>query len=148
MKKLLVIFIAALFFFLRKLSFAADISTTDKLITVDLGKQKLYAWEGGRIQKEFSVSTGMRYTPTVRGSFKIYIKNEKQNMKGSYPPYEPYFLKNVPYVMFFKGSYAIHGTYWHNKFGSRASHGCVNLRVEDAQWVYEWAPMGTRVEVF
>ena len=148
MKKLLVIFIAALFFFLPKLSFAADISTTDKLITVDLGKQKLYAWEGGRIQKEFSVSTGMRYTPTVRGSFKIYIKNEKQNMKGSYPPYEPYFLKNVPYVMFFKGSYAIHVTYWHNKFGSRASHGCVNLRVEDAQWVYEWAPMGTRVEVF
>ncbi|MDO8270194.1 MAG: L,D-transpeptidase [Candidatus Levybacteria bacterium] len=129
-------------------SHAADILTTDKLITVDIGKQRLFAWEGGKILNEFKVSTGMRYTPTVKGSFKIYIKNEKQNMKGSYPPYEPYFLKDVPSVMFFKGAYAIHGTYWHNKFGYRASHGCVNLSVADAKWIYDWAPMGTRVEVF
>ncbi len=148
MRKILLATLLFLFFLFPKSSFAADILTTDKLITVDIGKQRLYAWEGGRIQKEFTVSTGMRYTPTVKGSFKIYIKNEKQNMKGNYPPYEPYFLKDVPYVMFFKGAYAIHGTYWHNKFGSRASHGCVNLRVEDAKWVYDWAPMGTRVEVF
>ena len=148
MKKLILLFLAVIFFAIPKLSFAEGIFTTEKMITVDLGKQKLYAWEGGQIQKEFVVSTGMRYTPTVKGSFKIYIKNEKQNMKGSYPPYEPYFLKDVPYVMFFKGAYAIHGTYWHNKFGSRASHGCVNMRVDDAKWVYDWAPMGTRVEVF
>ena len=148
MKRLVLVLLLAVFFLFPKPSFAEDIFTTEKLITVDIGKQKLYAWEGGQIQKEFTVSTGMRYTPTVKGSFKIYIKNEKQNMKGSYPPYEPYFLKDVPYVMFFKGAYAIHGTYWHNKFGSRASHGCVNLRVDDAKWVYDWAPMGTRVVVF
>lgn len=147
MKKIFVIFFLFLFFLFPKNTFA-QIYTTDKLITVDIGKQKLFAWEGGQIQKEFIVSTGMRYTPTVKGSFKIYIKNEKQNMKGNYPPYEPYFLKDVPNVMFFKGAYAIHGTYWHNKFGSRASHGCVNLRLDDAKWLYDWAPMGTRVEVF
>lgn len=127
---------------------AQDILTTDKLITIDLPKQRLFAWEGGKILQEFKVSTGMRYTPTVRGSFKIRSKIEKQNMKGNYPPYEPYFLKDVPNVMFFYGAYAIHGTYWHNKFGSRASHGCVNLSVADAKWVYDWAQVGTRVEVF
>src|SRR3989304_10299378 len=77
-----------------------------------------------------------------------WYKNPLQNMKGSYPPYEPYFLKNVPNVMFFSGDYAIHGTYWHNKFGSRASHGCVNVPVEFSNWLYDWAPKGTRVVVF
>lgn len=146
MKKL-AIALLLLFFILPK-PVSAEILTTDKLITVDLGKQRLYAWEGGQIQKEFRVSTGMRYTPTVKGSFKIRSKYDKKDMKGSYPPYEPYFLKDVPNVMFFYGAYAIHGTYWHNKFGYRASHGCVNLPVADAKWLFDWANMGTRVEVF
>jgi len=146
----IVIFTSILLFFLffpAKIT-AAVINTTDKLITVDIGKQKLYVWDNGQMQKEFTVSTGMRYTPTIKGSFRIYLKNALQNMKGSYPPYAPYFLKDVPNVMFFKGAYAIHGAYWHNKFGSRVSHGCVNMKVEDAKWVYDWAPAGTRVEVF
>ncbi len=147
MRKILLILFTIVFLFSSKPVFA-DIITTEKLITVDTTKQRLYAWEGGQLLKEFKVSTGMRYTPTVKGSFRIYIRNEKQNMKGSYPPYEPYFIKDVPYVMFFKGAYAIHGTYWHNKFGSRASHGCVNLSVADAKWVWDWSGMGTRVEVF
>lgn len=141
--------IFSLFFLVHPIKVnAADILTTDKLITVDIGKQRLFAWEGGRILKEFKVSTGMRYTPTVKGSFKIRTKVEKQNMKGSYPPYEPYFIKDVPNIMYFYGAYAIHGTFWHNSFGYRASHGCVNLPVADAKWVYDWAPVGTRVEVF
>lgn len=147
--KLLLTFLIALFLlFLPLKAHAAEIITSDKLITVDIGKQRLYAWEGGQVQKEFKVSTGMRYTPTAKGSFKIRTKIEKQNMKGNYPPYEPYFLKDVPYVMFFYQAYAIHGTYWHNKFGNRASHGCVNLSIEDAKWVFGWANIGTRVEVF
>lgn len=149
MKKFFIIPLSIIFFFVSSNNISAEgIYTTEKLMTVDLGRQRLYAWEGGQIQKEFIVSTGMRYTPTIKGDFKIYLKNEKQNMRGSYPPYEPYFLKDVPNVMFFRGDYAIHGTYWHNKFGSRASHGCVNMKVEDAKWVYDWANLGTRVIVF
>ncbi len=148
MKKITLFLLLLLLFFFPKLAIAEGIYTTDKLITVDIGSQKLYAWEQGRIQKEFKVSTGMRYTPTVRGSFKIYIKNEKQNMKGNYPPYEPYFLKDVPNVMFFTGAYAIHGAYWHNKFGYKVTHGCVNMKLDDAKWLYDWTPMNTRVEVF
>jgi len=50
-----------------------------------------------------------------------------------------YRLPNVPHVMFFYKAYALHGTYWHNNFGQPMSHGCVNLRTEDARWLYEWS---------
>lgn len=147
-RKILILACLILFFVVPGKVSAQDISTTDKLITVDIGKQKMYVWEGGKVLQEFRVSTGMRYTPTVKGSFKIRSKIEKQNMKGNYPPYEPYFRKDVPNVMYFYQAYAIHGVYWHSLFGSRASHGCVNLSVADSKWVFDWAQVGTRVEVF
>ena len=149
MKRILVFLLTILFalsFFVNSAN--AQVYTTEKLITVDTGSQTLYAWENGQIINKSRVSTGMRYTPTVKGDFRIWYKNPVQNMKGNYPPYEPYFLKNVPNVMYFSGDYAIHGTYWHNKFGSRASHGCVNAPVEFSKWLYDWAPKGTRVIVF
>lgn len=149
MKRFFIIFASILFFFsLITSSSNAQIYTTDKLITVDTTSQTLYAWEGGQIINKSRVSTGMRYTPTVKGQFKIWHKNPLQNMKGNYPPYEPYFLKNVPNVMFFHGDYAIHGAYWHNKFGSRVSHGCVNTPVAFSEWLFDWAPIGTQVYVF
>jgi len=148
MKRLLVLLLSISFFFFANNSYAEGIYTTEKMITVDTGSQRLYAWEGGQIQNEFIVSTGMRYTPTIKGSFKIQRKVPLQDMRGYYPPYEPYFIKDVPNVMYFYGAYAIHGTHWHNKFGYRASHGCVNLKLADAQWLFDWAQIGTRVEVF
>ena len=135
------------FLFLPKSSFA-QIYTTEKLITVDTGSQTLYAWEGGQIINQTKVSTGMRYTPTVKGDFRIWRKVPLQDMKGSYPPYPPYKLKDVPNVMFFYKDYAIHGTYWHNSFGWKASHGCVNVPVEFSKWLFDWAPHGARVIVF
>lgn len=126
----------------------AQIITTDKLITVDIGKQMIYAWEGGMIVNQSPVATGMRYTPTVKGQFRIYRKVDIQDMKGNYPPYEPYFIKDVPNVMYFHKAYAIHGAYWHNKFGSRVSHGCVNTPVEFSKWLYDWAPTGTQVYIY
>lgn len=127
---------------------SAQVYTTEKLITVDIGSQKLYAWENGQIVNQSVISTGMYYTPTVKGDFRIYRKYDLQNMKGNYPPYEPYFLKNVPNVMYFYKAYAIHGAYWHNQFGSRVTHGCVNQPVAFSKWLYDWAPLGTRVVVF
>jgi lipoprotein-anchoring transpeptidase ErfK/SrfK len=137
-----------LFFFISVQVAFAQVYTTDKLITVDLGSQKLYTWENGVVQKSVNVSTGMYYTPTVRGDFKVYKKIFKQDMRGYFPPYEPYYVRNVPHVMYFHGAFAIHGTYWHNKFGSRASHGCVNLPLKEAAELYTWADVGTRVIVF
>ena len=58
-----------------------------------------------------------------------------------------YSLPNVEWVSYFVKSYAIHGTYWHNNFGTPMSHGCVNMRVREAKWLFNWAPKGTRVIV-
>lgn len=127
---------------------AEEIITDGKLITVDLGKQMLYAWEGGKIVHQTKVSSGLPKTPTVKGSFKVKWKVSKQTMKGGSKAYGKYEYKNVPNVMYFFQDYAIHGAYWHNRFGRPNSHGCVNVPVLSSEWLYTWAPKGTRVEVF
>ncbi len=148
MKKLLAsVFIFFLFLFITS-SAHAQILTTEKLITVDIRNQTLTAWENGAIVNSTKVSTGLYYTPTVRGSFKIQRKIPLQDMRGNFPPYKPYYIKNVPNVMYFYGAYAIHGTYWHSSFGIPMSHGCVNVPVEFSKWIYNWAQVGTRVEVY
>jgi lipoprotein-anchoring transpeptidase ErfK/SrfK len=58
-----------------------------------------------------------------------------------------YYLPNVPYVMYFFQGYGIHGTYWHNNFGTPMSHGCVNLTIEDSAWIFDFASVGTVVFV-
>lgn len=128
--------------------FADDIITTEKLITVDTTKQKLFAWEGGKMIFETKVSTGMLLAPTVRGSYKIRRKVPVKDMKGEVKPYKKYFLKDVPNIMYFYQGYAIHGAYWHNLFGRKATHGCINLPVKESEWLYNWADIGTRVEIF
>lgn len=132
---------------------AADVFTNDKLISVDLGSQKLVAWENGKVVYETKVSSGMNLTPTVKGSFKIYFKTPLTDMRGPSPyknifPSGKYLTKNVPNTMYFYQGYAIHGAYWHNNFGRPASHGCVNTPLASAKWLYDWAPVGTRVEVW
>ncbi len=80
--------------------------------------------------------------PTPVGKFKIRSKYLAQAMSGP-----GYYLPNVPHVMYFYGQDALHGTYWHNNFGHPMSHGCVNLSREDAEWLYNWAPIGTEVVI-
>ena len=58
-----------------------------------------------------------------------------------------YCTKDVPWVMYFNGDQGFHGTYWHNNFGNRMSHGCVNLPLGTAESLYSWAPNGTEVRV-
>lgn len=111
-------------------------------IDVDLTNQSLYAYEGDVIVNSFIVSTGTWLTPTVTGSYKIYVKYRSASMSGP-----GYYLPDVPYIMYFFGDYGLHGTYWHNNFGTPMSHGCVNLRTEDAQWLYSWSSVGTVVNV-
>lgn len=111
-------------------------------IDVDLTHQAVYAYEGEAVVNSFIVSTGTWLYPTVVGQFKIYVKYTKANMHGP-----GYFLPNVPYVMYFYKSYGLHGTYWHHNFGTPMSHGCVNLRTDDAAWLFNWASVGTVVNV-
>ena len=110
-----------------------------KWIEVDLSDQKLFAWENGNKAFEFVISSGKPWTPTLKGEFRIWIKLRSANMKGgSKERGDYYFLPNVPYVMYYDRGYGIHGTYWHNNFGQVMSHGCVNLRTEDAGQLFAW----------
>lgn len=113
-----------------------------KKIVVRLNEQTVYAYEDGRVVRTVLASTGLPATPTVQGEFKIYTKLEAQTMSGP-----GYYLPGVPYVMYFYQGYGLHGTYWHENFGHPMSHGCVNLPTPDAKWFYEWAEVGTPVEV-
>jgi lipoprotein-anchoring transpeptidase ErfK/SrfK len=106
----------------------------EKWIDIALSTQTLVAYEGEVEVFRTTVSTGASQTPTVTGRFRIFRKLLSQTMRG--PDYEQ---PNVPYVMYFYGAYSIHGAYWHNDFGRARSHGCVNLRVPEAQWLFEWA---------
>ncbi|MBN1325939.1 L,D-transpeptidase family protein [Candidatus Falkowbacteria bacterium] len=121
-----------------------------KTIKIDLSKQKLYAYFRGLLENEFIISTGRWKYPTPEGSFKILSKFLKTDMARDYGPDNPdnYNLPNVPHVMYFYRDYAIHGAYWHWRFGTRVSHGCVNLKLKDAKWLYEWSDMGIPVIIY
>ena len=111
-------------------------------IEIDLSAQRLTAWNGRSRVRSYIVSTGKRRTPTRIGTFAIQSKFRSTRMRG-----QGYNVPNVPYAMYYSGGYAIHGAYWHNRFGTPMSHGCVNLRVPHARWLYSWAGVGTPVVI-
>jgi lipoprotein-anchoring transpeptidase ErfK/SrfK len=119
-----------------------ELAHEGRWIDVDLSSQRVFAYEGDKRVKSFIVSTGTRVHPTVMGQFRIYVKYVADDMAGP-----GYYLADVPYTMYFYRGYALHGTYWHNNFGTPMSHGCVNLRIEDSKWLFDFASVGTLVNV-
>ncbi len=111
-------------------------------IDINLSTQQLFAYEGDTLVNTFIVSTGVSATPTVTGTYKVYARYLYADMRGP-----GYFLPDVPFTMYFYKSYGIHGTYWHNNFGVPMSHGCVNMSIPDAEWLYNWSTFGTTVKV-
>jgi lipoprotein-anchoring transpeptidase ErfK/SrfK len=111
-------------------------------VDVDLSDQMTYAYQGDSLLNSFVVSTGTWLHPTVTGTFRIYIMDYYDDMAGP-----GYYLPDVPYTMYFYKGYGLHGTYWHNNFGTPMSHGCVNLRTPDAEWIFYRASIGTIVRV-
>lgn len=116
-------------------------------IEVNLSTQYLIAWEGDVAVNETYVSTGRPGFDTPTGTFYINTKLESDDMEGVLGG-EYYNVPAVPWVMYFTDvGHAIHGTYWHSNFGYVMSHGCVNLPMDFAEWLYYWADYGTRVEI-
>jgi lipoprotein-anchoring transpeptidase ErfK/SrfK len=111
-------------------------------IDVNLSQQMVYAYEGNTVVNSFLVSTGTWETPTVTGRYHIYVKLRFTDMAGP-----GYYLPAVPYTMYFYQGYGLHGTYWHHNFGTPMSHGCVNLSTSDAEWLYNFASVGTLVNI-
>ncbi|HBE19895.1 MAG TPA: hypothetical protein DEG17_09075 [Cyanobacteria bacterium UBA11149] len=115
-------------------------SSNNRWISVDLTNQRLIAWEGGFQVYAVIVSTGKKSTPTRQGIFTIKSKHRTDRMQG-----QGYDVPNVPYTMYYDGGYAIHGAFWHRRFGTPVSHGCVNVAVNHARWLFNWASVGTPV---
>lgn len=115
-------------------------------IEVNLTTQWLTAYEDDLVVYRAPVTTGRPGFYTPAGEFAVYDKLPIQTMVGSVPG-ESWNVPNIPWVMYVHGGVAMHGTYWHTLFGSGAlmSHGCINLSMDDAQWLYEWNDIGTKV---
>jgi lipoprotein-anchoring transpeptidase ErfK/SrfK len=114
----------------------------ERWIDVNLTQQMVYAYQGNSLADSFLVSTGTWQYPTVTGQYHIYIKLRYTDMTGP-----GYYLPNVPFTMYFYQGYGLHGTYWHHNFGTPMSHGCVNLSIPDSEWLYNWASVGTLVNI-
>lgn len=116
-------------------------------IEVNLSEQYMNVWQGDTVINGTYVSTGRPGFDTPTGTFYINTMLESDDMEGVLGG-EYYNVPAVPYVMYFTDvGHAIHGTYWHNNFGAVMSHGCVNLPMDFAAWLYSIATIGTRVEI-
>jgi lipoprotein-anchoring transpeptidase ErfK/SrfK len=119
----------------------------DKLVSVSLGRQVLTAYEGAREVFRTTIASGRGYfaadgaatgSLTPAGEHPLWQKRISRHMTGGTPT-DGYDLPGVPWVSYFSGNgAALHGTYWHNDFGAPKSAGCINLRPEDARWLFRW----------
>ena len=118
-----------------------------RAVVVSLSMQALWAYENGQVVRSTYVSTGTERTPTPVGLFWVNNKFPIETMEGTIAG-EYYLVKDVPNVMYFnEQGDALHGAYWHSNFGTPMSHGCINLPLDVAEWMYEWAPMGMAVQI-
>ncbi len=116
-----------------------------KWIDVSIEQQLLVAYQGKQPVFATLVSTGRgqmgdpeKTQATVRGRFMIHAKHLTATMDGDEATDDAYDLRDVPYVQYFHKGYALHGAYWHDRFGRVRSHGCINLPPAAAAWLFEW----------
>lgn len=109
----------------------------DQWVDVDVGEQVLVTYRGSEPQFATLVSSG-RGSPTPLGNYPVWAKVASMDMANQDYEDNPYLVQGVPWVVLFQGHIALHGAYWHDRFGNRKSHGCVNLAPLDARWVFEW----------
>jgi hypothetical protein len=112
---------------------------TEKWVSIDLYEQVAIAYEGDQPVWATLVSSGLAQWPTNEGLFHVYLRYPRTIMSGAYGQPDFYYLEEVPWTMYFDGDIGLHGTYWHDGFGYRHSHGCVNLSITDSHWLYQWA---------
>ena len=152
---------------------SADVPASQKSVEVSLATQMLTAYENSNIVLKTKISSGLDYHPigqiswnTPTGTFYVENKMISKHMgNGLLVPNTSdavYILPGIPWVSFFQTDLgvAFHGTYWHHNFGVPMSHGCVNMRTEEAKWLFRWlmpqtnydemntVGMGTKVTVY
>ena len=121
----------------------------EKWVDVDLGAHTMTAYVGADVvYGPVKMVNGSDLKPTVVGTFHVYYKRELQTMKGSNADGSKYETPDVPWISYFHRGFALHGAPWRSSFGyagTRGSHGCINLPVPVAKWVYDFATIGTTV---
>jgi hypothetical protein len=121
----------------------------EKFIKVDISEQRLTAYSNGVPVHSFLVSTGVNGWNTPLGTTAVTAKIPIMDYTWNYGPGNPnnYSLPNVKWNLRFRNHYYIHSAYWHNNFGNPMSHGCVNTSIPDAEWIFNWADVGTTVTI-
>jgi len=126
--------------------------TGEKWIDVDLTNKTVTAYVGDTpVWGPRSMVDGKEGNETPTGTYEIYLRYDRQDMTNAayydegHPKY--YYTPDVPWVQYFHHGYGFHGAPWRSSFGYSGSHGCINLPVSDAKWLYDWASMGTKTVV-
>lgn len=124
--------------------------TSNRWIKVDLYNQVLTVYENHQLIFATMVASGGEPFYTRPGLFKIYKKKPLETMSGAFEAGRTdfYYLEDVPWTMYFDQARALHGAYWRPWFGMPGTHGCVNLSIGDAAWLYQWANEGDPVYVW
>lgn len=122
----------------KELVMPNGVNEDDYWIDVNIAKNILTLYKYDQAIMATYVATGLKESPTVYGLYHVWYKLDKTRMTGGPPlAVHAYDLANVPWVMYYKGSFAIHGTYWHDNFGSQRSAGCTNVTQGDAKYIYD-----------
>jgi hypothetical protein len=124
--------------------------TSGRWIEINLAEQTLAVYQDSQLVFATLVSSGVDAFWTRPGLFQIYEKKTTETMSGSTEANRAdyYYLEDVPWTMYFDQERALHGEYWHTSLGYQMSHGCVNMSVGDAHWLYNWASVGDSVYVY
>lgn len=122
----------------KELVIPAKVENEDYWVDVNISKKVLTLYKYNEAAMTTYIATGNGATPTIPGTYNVWLKVKKTRMKGA-PPLAThvYDLLNVPWVMYYKGSYSVHGTYWHDDFGAQRSAGCTNITQGDAKYIFD-----------
>lgn len=123
---------------IRRVARPRGVSKTARWVHVDLQNQAFVAYEGDEPVYTSLVSTGIPSHATPNGLHRVYRKYVTKTMRGPDPDAGRYRVEEIPWVMYYRGNYALHGAYWHDSFGNVRSHGCTNIAPKDAKWLYHW----------
>ncbi|MEO8606929.1 MAG: L,D-transpeptidase [Chloroflexota bacterium] len=112
---------------------------TERWAAVDVGAEIVYIYQGSTPVFAALTSTGVETSPTTTGLYHVYARyNTTVMSRGVRTDPWFYYMEDVPYTLYFNDHMALHGAYWHDEFGYVRSHGCVNLSLTDAYWVYSF----------
>ncbi len=116
-----------------------EVGPDEYWVEIDLYEQSFAAYEGDRMVYAGLVSSGLNQWPTHEGIFQVWSRFSATKMAGAENKADYYFIEDVPHTMYFDNDIALHGAYWHDRFGYKHSHGCVNMPPRAAEWVFKWS---------